>query len=154
MTRVEYNQHSTQIVGANNPAKQISSTAYNLNAHSQAGVIGYDEPSETLLVSGAASPTNTPGLAVVGAQTGTADDLDTLTSTEYAENDIVRLKSTTGDTITVKHGTGNILLKNDKDIVLSDTKEMILRFDGTSWNEIVSTDIIIIAGVATEVFDY
>jgi hypothetical protein len=135
MTRVEYNQHATQISGANNPAKQVSSNAYNDNAHSQAGVIGYDEPSETLLSSGVASPASTPGLVVIGAETGTADDLDTLTSTDYAVNDHIYLKATVGDTITVGHGTGNFLLKGGANKVLSETVLLHVIFDGTNFIE-------------------
>lgn len=154
MTRVEYNQHATQIVGANDAGKQISSNAYNTNAHSQAGVIGHDEPSETVLSSGVASPANTPGLLVIGAESGTTDDWTELTTTDYAENDIVRVKCTTGDTITMKSGSSNLFGKNNRDVVLSDVKETILRFDGTNFEEIVSTDLIIVAGSVVEVLDY
>ena len=154
MARVEYNQHATQISGVNNPAKQVSKDPWNDNAHTQQGVIGYDEPSETVLSSGVASPTDTQGLIVIGAESGTVDDFVTLTATNYAENDVVRLKSTTGDTITIKSGDGNLVGKNARDVVLSDTKETIVRYDGTNFNEILSTDILIIGGVAQEVLDY
>jgi len=154
MARVEKFNHTTQITGSNNPAKQVSKDNWNLDAHNQTGVDGYDEPSETLLVSDVASPANTPGLVVIGAESGTADEFKTLTTTDYKENDLVRVKSTTGDVITVKHGTGNIFLKNNRDVVLSDVKEMILRHDGTNWEEVVSTDLIIVAGNTVEVLDY
>lgn len=143
MTRVEKFNHKTQITGLNNPAKQVSKDNWNLDAHDQTGVDGYDEPSETVLSSGVASPANTPGLIVIGAETGTTDILDTLTDTDYALNDVVLLKATVGDTITVSNGGGNITIKSGTTKILSENTPMKVRFDGTNFIEQIADNVVL-----------
>jgi len=135
MARVEYKRHKVVVTGTDDATKQVSKNAWN-DDHHQTGVIGFDDPVETLISAGVLSPTNTESMIVVGAESGTADDLDTLTVTNYEENDIVQLKATPGDTITVKHNTGNFQLFDSKDIILDENNPLFLKFDGTNWRQI------------------
>lgn len=78
---------------------------------------------------------------VVAAQAGAADDLDTITSdfttttingTDYRL--IVALIADSGDTITIKHGTGNIDLPDGNDVTLTDDKLYWFIYNGANWN--------------------
>jgi hypothetical protein len=80
---------------------------------------------------------------IIAAETGTTDDLVTITalsntSTGYSEK--ILLKADTGDTITIKHGTGNILLGSGSDFSLSGNILLALVYDGTNWNDENSSD--------------
>ena len=74
--------------------------------------------------------TLTPGaLFTVQAQSGTADDLDTVQNTVPAaleQGVVLWFKASAGETITVKHGTGNIYTADGSDITLTGT--MIAQF--------------------------
>lgn len=90
---------------------------------------------ETLLVSD--TLTVTQSIMVVGAQSGTADDLATITL--HADfivpgyQPVIYLKATTSDTITVKNGTGNIQTNTGADISLTGEKMiMLVRPVGTA----------------------
>lgn len=80
----------------------------------------------------------------VAAESGTADDLATinidasLATTDGANTfrPFVILRADTGDTITVKHGTGNISLNGAADFELSGNKQLLLLFDGTNWTDL------------------
>lgn len=106
----------------------------NVNAES----ITYQEPSdETLIASGVL--TAAQDLIVVGAESGTADDLATVNlSTAFAAacvgyQPVLRLTATIGDTITVKHNTGNILCNSGADMTLTENKVITLvRFVSTT----------------------
>lgn len=77
---------------------------------------------------------------IVAAETGVTDDLDTITpvtSTTYYP--FIILKADTGDTITLKHGTGNISTSAGADIALSGDKSIWLFYNGTSWNDILNS---------------
>lgn len=66
----------------------------------------------------------------VGAETGTADDLDTITTGSSAYF-IFALQADTGDTITVKHGTGNIFFNDATDhSITGDQTILILSYGG------------------------
>ncbi len=81
------------------------------------------------LSSGAVTVTQTAH--ILAAESGTTDDLDTLTvAGDYS---LVLLKATASHTITVKHGTGNISLNGAADFELSGDKTLLLFYDGTSW---------------------
>lgn len=78
---------------------------------------------------------------IVAAESGTADDLTSLTATNAKAGDIVTLVADTGDTITVKHnsGGGNIRTVDGSDVTLdSIIKTCQLRYDGTNWNVLAS----------------
>lgn len=80
----------------------------------------------------AAGEINLPGSHVIlQAQTGTTDDLDTINL--GTEGDIVILRADTGDTITLKHGTGNIITADGQDLVISGQRINMFTFDGGDW---------------------
>lgn len=80
---------------------------------------------------------------VIAAETGTTDALDTITSafdSLSVDGNIyyppVMFIADTGDTITLKHGTGNLDLPDDADIILSDDTYIILIYNGTIWRSL------------------
>jgi hypothetical protein len=83
---------------------------------------------------------------IIAAESGTADDLDTLNlgydnlsidSIEYWP--LLFLRADAGDTITIKHGTGNFDLPGDTDIDLVDDSWQLFIYDGTNWGAFVAT---------------
>jgi hypothetical protein len=64
----------------------------------------------------------------VGAQTGTADDLDTIQPDNVPGSILIFLRAVAGDTITVKHGTGNISTIDGNDYDLTGDIDMILLY--------------------------
>jgi hypothetical protein len=77
---------------------------------------------------------------IIAAQSGTTDDLDTITAGhEYlsvAGSDYrpqLYIRADTGDKITLKHGTGNLALTGNIDIVMDDETWCLLKYDGTNW---------------------
>jgi hypothetical protein len=98
---------------------------------------------------------------VVAAESGTSDELDTI-NLDYASlafnsvtyRPILALIADTGDTITIKHGTGNIDLPDDNDVTLSDDGHVWLIYDGTNWGvfkAVVSTTSVTASLVAVDV---
>lgn len=77
------------------------------------------------------------GIHIIAAQTGTADDLDTITNgivgLTAAGVPRISIIADSGDTITLKHGVDNIDLPGDVDIDLDDDHYMELQYDGTNW---------------------
>ena len=71
---------------------------------------------------------------VVAAQAGVADDLVTINGSVQYQT--VILQADSGDTITIKHGTGNIELNGEEDFELSGDKTIILFYDGTNWSDV------------------
>lgn len=67
---------------------------------------------------------------VLAAETGTADDLDTLTLSGPAR--MIILQADAGDTIAAKHNTGNVKLNGAADFSLSGDKTLALFWDGTN----------------------
>jgi len=77
--------------------------------------------------------TVTKNYHLIAAQSGTADDLVTLNGgTAYQ---MLVIQADAGDTITVKHGTGNIYLNGAADFSLSGDKTLVLFYDGTNWSD-------------------
>lgn len=70
---------------------------------------------------------------VVSAQTGSSDDLATITITGGITWESVFLRAASGHTITVKHGTGNIFLHQNADVTLDELNLLQLRYNGTNW---------------------
>jgi hypothetical protein len=89
------------------------------------------EPATTLTISGG-SVTYAQPTHIIAAESGTADDLTTISATT-SDNYRLSIKADTGDTITVKHGTGNIVTEDGNDVTLSGDKMISLIFDGTNW---------------------
>jgi len=82
----------------------------------------------------------------IAAESGTADNLDTITlnyntlvvsGTTYRP--ILWITADTGDTITLKNGTGNIQLTGGTDLALTDGEFYQLVWDGTNWLGQVNT---------------
>ena len=75
------------------------------------------------------------GTIVLAAETGTADDLDTLNvvGSSVQDGDTIILRADTGDTITVKHNTGNIHLDASADKALVNGNQLMLIYNGTDW---------------------
>jgi len=77
---------------------------------------------------------------VIAAESSTSDDLDTinlgytnLTVKGNTYRPFLCIIADSGDTITLKHGTGNIDLPGDADVELSDDAFLWLLWDGTNW---------------------
>lgn len=131
MARTEYGKHKKVVTGSQDATKQVSKNEWNDNPE-QKGIIGFDDVVKTL-VTGAFVLSDT--FQIIAAESGTTDDLATITATDAQANDWVIIRADTGDTITVKSGTGNIELPGSKDIVLvaAQLNYLILIFDGTNW---------------------
>lgn len=71
---------------------------------------------------------------ILAAQAGVTDDLDTINGGVYGQ--FLLIEPDAGDTITVKHGTGNIYLSGAADIVMSGNDSLLLHFDGTVWSDV------------------
>jgi hypothetical protein len=69
---------------------------------------------------------------VVAAESGTADDLVTISGGVAGQ--LLVLRADSGDTITVKR-TGNIALNGEVDFSLSGDKSLLLVYDGTVWSD-------------------
>ena len=133
MARVEYGRHKRVAVTADDSSSDIRPQRdWNGDAHDQVGFLGFDGAATTL-ASDAFAPTGT--IHVITSQSSTTDDLATVTNTNSAENDWLVLFAATGHTITVKHGTGNIVLLGAADKALSATVASIYFRRSTNWYE-------------------
>jgi hypothetical protein len=92
------------------------------------------EAAETLTLSSGAITAGSGSYILIAAESGTADDLDTLTVTGTPR--LIILQADTGDTITVKHGVGNIKLNGETDFALSGDKTLALFWDGTNLSDV------------------
>ena len=80
--------------------------------------------------------TEETGVLVLAAESGTADDLDSILVTgsdEVLSGDTLILRADAGDTITVKHNTGNIHLDGSADKALVNGNQLMLIYNGTDW---------------------
>jgi len=91
--------------------------------------LAFKSAATTLTISGG-SVTATQNLHIIAAETGTEDDLDTING--LTDRQWLLLKADTGDTITVKHGTGNIHFDSGEDFELSGDSWLLLFYDGAS----------------------
>lgn len=163
MARIEYLRHKRIPTTLDDGVSDIQPQRdWAGDAHAQVGILGFDNVIKTL-ATGAFVIADT--LQVVAAESGTADDLDSITATDAQANDICIIKADTGDTITVKHGTGNIQLPGGQDIVLDASKLnfLILMYDGTNWriprtvgNAIIddNNNIVILLGKTASAVNY
>ena len=153
MARLIQGEHEHQSGIANNPAKDISSDEWNLSqGHNQTGMEAYSSQSATVTLStGVLLVTDT--LTIVAAETGTADDFATVTNTNTLENDTLIIVADTGDTITLKHATGNIHLSGNADKAITGTQWVKLHRRGTDWYEqfITIADAGIVAHTSTKI---
>lgn len=101
------------------------------------GVWDIGDGSTLTIASGAI--TVTAGAHIVAAESGTTDDLDTISlasSLSGVSRMLLLLQADAGDTITVKHGTGNINFNSAADFALSGDKTLLLYYDGTNWADV------------------
>lgn len=96
--------------------------------------------SATTLTLSSGAVTAVQGIHIIAAETGTTDDLDTitlgfadLTVSSVTYRPLLLITADTGDTITVKNGTGNIATSNNQDITLDDEMYVLLLYNGTNW---------------------
>jgi hypothetical protein len=92
------------------------------------------DTAETLTLSSGAATAGHGSYFIIAAETGTADDLDTLTITGVPR--LIFLQADSGDTITIKHSTGNIELNSAADFALTADKTLALFWDGTNLADI------------------
>lgn len=99
------------------------------------GFLNLGTLSTLTLSSGAVTVTKTRHR--IAAETGTTDDLTDLNGA--TNGDIIIIEPDTGDTITVKDGTGNLRLAGD--FAMDSTQDkLILIFNGSQWEEISRSD--------------
>jgi hypothetical protein len=94
---------------------------------------------ELKTISGGAITVDAPW-HTVAAESGTTDDLDTITAA--ADYTWTMLQADTGDTITIKHGTGNIELNSGSDYAISGNQKIEFFYDGTVWTDVAPTPAI------------
>lgn len=73
----------------------------------------------SIISTGAATPSS--ATVALAAESGTADDLDTLVISNFQAGDTIKLIADTGDTITLKDGTGNITTPGNSDLAITDS---------------------------------
>ena len=91
----------------------------------------------TTLTLSAGAVTVTQRLHIIAAESGTADDLDTLSG--GVSGSTVILVADSGDTITVT-AAGNIELNNGHELDLTSNKTLELFYDGTQWTDLGATN--------------
>lgn len=146
MARVGWGKHATQVDTSTYPddgSSPIGSNEWN-EAPSPAGMLGFTESTKTI-ATGAITPVDTA--TVVAAESGTADDLDFITYSETAANDIMYIFADSGDTITVRHnqtpasGQSAIITTSAASITLSETVPLVLQRRGTTFYQIIENSI-------------
>jgi hypothetical protein len=95
-------------------------------------LLGLNFTDPTILTLASDTCTVTRTMHFIAAQTGIADDLVTLTATPGVGTFLI-LAADTGDTITIKHGTGNIRTFDGADTTITSTSPAILFRMGTNW---------------------
>lgn len=118
-------------------------------------LLGLKDASILTIATGVITITQT--MHTVAAESSTTDDLDTINISANVPTTVgsdtfrsyILLRADTGDTITVKHGTGNITLASATDYVLSGSKTLQLLYTGSAWVDLQSSAAISI-GYATD----
>lgn len=140
MARLEFGRHKRVAITANDGASDIQTQRdWNGDSHEQIGILGFDGVPATLATDAFLYSDTQHDIT---AQSGGVDDLATITATDATTNDICLIKAAAAQTITVRHGTGNVLLLSGADETLSLTTPMVLMYDGTNWQQIVPTNAV------------
>ena len=136
MVRKEKGNHSKIVTLAQDGTKEVSKNEWNAG-HDEDGMEGSTSQTSTITISsGALLATDT--LTVAAAESGTADTLDTITTTNTNVEDKIELYADSGDTITVAHeagGAGQIHLLDGAAKTASETVPILLVRKGTDWHE-------------------
>lgn len=91
-------------------------------------------PAATTLTEASDAVTITQGYHLIEAETGTTDNLATING--GVAQQLLIIQADTDDTITVKHGTGNIFLNSGTDRAISGKKTLALFYHGSNWTDI------------------
>lgn len=124
--KIKYD-HNAIVTLAQDNTKEISRDEWN-DGHDETGMDGFKSQTPTItILSGTLLATDT--LTVAAAESGTADILNNIDTSNMNDNDEIKLFADTGDDITVTHEAGgagqiHLLDKGDKDA--SDTVPIIL----------------------------
>lgn len=102
---------------------------------------GADEYSATL-ASDAYVPINDYAVYKLSPESGTADNFATITNTNTRAGQVLAFRNNnSANTITVKHGTGNIYLADGLDYAMNNTSDFLFLIRrGTSWYEAWRTE--------------
>jgi len=142
MARVGYGRHVKVVDLSSFPdddSYQVGTNEWNDDI-SPKGMLGFTPTTSTTTISGGALLI-TDSVCVVAAESGTADDLDSITLTNTSEYDLIYLFADAGDTITLEHGGQNGALNVNGEVstisgspeTLSETKPTILIRRGSYW---------------------
>jgi len=100
--------------------------------------IAFQDYSVLTIVSGVVTVTKM--LHTVAAETGTADNLDTLTvgnsallSGGVTFRPFLVLQADAGDTITIRHAEDNIYIPGAANVTLTENNLALFMYDGTNW---------------------
>ena len=100
------------------------------------GILALGTPELVTIATGVATATRS--LVQLAAEGGTADTVDTFVITGQKEGDIAIILADTGDTITVDDANIDLAAAT-RVLVAANSSTLILRFDGTSWVEVLFT---------------
>jgi len=78
--------------------------------------------------------TITKNYHIIAAEAGVTDDLATINGGDTGW--LLAIAADSGDTITVKNGTGNIAISGGYDIALTGDRVLLLIYDGTNWIDV------------------
>lgn len=106
------------------PASQINSDFVNRSLFNLKSALSTDLSSDAF--------TKSNSVHMINPQSGTTDDLATINGGVIGENVLIYLETNT-DTITVKHGTGNIQTHDANDFIMSAYGFVQFYFDGSNW---------------------
>jgi hypothetical protein len=105
-----------------------------MSASHQVHAVNYRAPTILTLATGVV--TITQRLHIIAAETGTTDDIDTIligydsvSMNGYTYWPVLCIRADAGDTVTLKHGTGNLDLPGDADIDVTDDAWVFLIYD-------------------------
>jgi len=89
------------------------------------------------LSTGALTRTADKGYHKVAAESGTTDDLDSITGSSLTDDELLRLQPDAGDTITMKHLNDTLELTGEADWAMTENDYIDLQYDsdGTKWME-------------------
>jgi hypothetical protein len=107
--------------------------------------LGFKDSTTLTIASGVVTVTQT--MHIIAAESATSDDLDTINISADLPTVVgsdnfrtyILLRADSGDTITVKHSTGNITLGSGQDYVLSGSKTLQLLYTGSAWVDLQSS---------------
>ena len=103
------------------------------------GILEFLAPTTLQIVSG--EITVTQAFHIIAAEAGSADELDTInlgSNLDPTRRQWIFLQADVGDTITLKHDTGNIEMNGFGDFSLTDAKMLGLAHDATHWHDVTN----------------